>query len=124
MSTSFSEKHLIILIGLLFVVSSTFLFWQNNRELDPDRDKNWWTLSFVNPADGTSLAFTIENHSAAQDFTYEVSSAFPEDQMSEKHPVTLLPGKSLTVTPESRVNGESRTKIIVTTGTETKSIYR
>lgn len=66
------KRHLsaFIISGLIFL-SGAYLFMKNNRELDPDYQKNWWTLSFSDPKSPSSMDFVIVNHTSSESFTYE-----------------------------------------------------
>lgn len=64
---------IISLILALFVISSVFLFWKSDCGFDPDYQKNWWSVYFAY-ATNTDLSFIIENHSANNNFSWEVIS--------------------------------------------------
>ena len=116
-----SEKLLITAFVLLFSVSALYLFWQNDRELDPNRDKSWWTLSFSSPAETASLAFSIENWSNQEIFEYEISQ---EKASLHKESVTVKRGEKKDISPAQSAEPGSRTAITVTAGKEKKVIYR
>lgn len=118
---TFSEKHLVIIFSALFLVSASFLFWQNERELDPNQGKNWWTLSFANPQDRSSLDFIIENHSTETAFQYQIMVG---KNLKQEGVVEIALGESKVVTTPITPEEKSRTSLIVTTGTEKKEIYR
>ena len=125
MNPFLSEKRLILIFCLLFTLSATFLFWQNERELDPSRGEPWWTLSFAAPEDPNSLAFTIVNHTDQSIFSYEATSTVTLDKIvTESGTVTIIPGESKTIVPDLGRNPDFRTSIIVTTGDERQEIYR
>lgn len=116
-----SQKKLILVSLLLFVASALVLFWQSDRELDPDQGKNWWTLSFALPNQEESLSFVIENHSDQTNFSYEI--AVGKEIISKKSFIAKR-GEKTTITPPSIAKQNERVKITVTTGTEKKEIYR
>ncbi len=125
MNTPLSEKHFILVFILLFTFCAAFLFWQNERELDPDRDKSWWTLSFADPKNPTSLAFTVENHTQESEFTYYITHHALEDiETSYQEAFTVAPGETKTIIPTITTTDNEKTIITVGTGTETKQIYR
>jgi hypothetical protein len=64
---------IIIFILILFIASSVFLFWQSDQGLDPDYQKDWWAVSFSD-AQSADLSFTLENHSANNNFSFEIIS--------------------------------------------------
>jgi hypothetical protein len=67
------QTKIIIFIVVLFVLSSSLLFFINDRYLNSEASKNYWAVSFVNPKDN-SLNFIIENHSQKNNFHWEVNS--------------------------------------------------
>lgn len=115
------QKYLITSIILLFVVSATFLFWQNNRELDPDQGKNWWTLAFASPQESKNLSFIVENHSNQTEFQYEITA---NKTLVTKDNFVVQRGEKLTVTPSIATTSDERIKITVTLGKEKKEIYK
>lgn len=115
-----SEKSLILVFCVLFALSALFLFWKNHRELDPNLNKNWWTLSFAAPEDSQNLTFTVENHTPQTNFHYQIIA---NNVILKEAALEIERGTSQTVTPETAPTS-TRTSIIVTTGTEKKEIYR
>ncbi len=116
-----SEYTLVIVFALLFAASSAFLFWQNDRALDPDQGKSWWTLSFAAPENPVSLDFTLENHSDTTTFTYEILS---EKRMLSTGILSPKRGESVTIRPQVPFPSDTRVSIVVSDGTEKKEIYR
>lgn len=116
-----SQKTLLIVSIFFFVTSTLFLFLQNDRELDPDQGKNWWTLSFSVPEQVESLGFIIENHSNQTHFSYEITVG---KEIISKEIFTAKQGEKTTVMPPSIIKQNERVKIAVTAGTEKKEIYR
>jgi hypothetical protein len=66
-----SQKYLILTTIVLLAISFISLAYIESRAKNPNLNKNWWVLSFQDPH-GSSLDFTIENHSNSNDFTYEI----------------------------------------------------
>lgn len=125
MNFPLSEKNIVLIFCVFFTVSATFLFWQNKRELDPDQGKSWWTLSFAEPQDQESLAFTITNHTDHSEFTYQASyTVTPDKVITTSSTVIIPPGETKTVTPDFVRNPDFRTSITVVTDTEKQEIYR
>ena len=120
MNTLLSEKSLVALFCFLFAASALFLFWQNERELDPNYQKDWWVLSFAAPENKASFDFTVENHSAATEFRYKVVVG-KETLLEETFQAAS--GATTTITPVFP-RKEARTTIVVTSGSETREIYR
>lgn len=116
-----AQRKLLIIVSVLFVASALFLFWQNDRELNPDRGKIWWTLSFTQPEQEESLSFTLENHSNQTDFSYEISVG---KELIQKESFIAKSGEKTVVLPPSIKKQSERVKITVITGTEKKEIYR
>lgn len=116
-----SQKNLIIILLFFFTVSAVFLFWQNDRELDPDQGKSWWTLAFASPQEPENLSFIVENHSDQETFEYEIMA---DKTLVTKDSFVVKRGEKATITPILTAKASERTKITVTLGTEKKEIYR
>ncbi|MFZ2187742.1 MAG: hypothetical protein WAV46_03920 [Candidatus Moraniibacteriota bacterium] len=116
-----TQKSFILFFITLFAISALLLFWQNDRELDPDQGKNWWTLSFVLPKQEENLGFVVENHSDQTDFRYEITVG---RETILKEAFIAKRGERTTVTPPSITKQSERVKITVTAGNDRKEIYR
>lgn len=116
-----SQKKLIIISILIFVASAIVLFWQSDRELDPNQGKNWWTLSFAMPNQEESLSFIVENHSDQTHFSYQI--AVGKEVISKENFIAKR-GEKTTVLPPSITKQSERVKITVMAGVEKKEIYR
>lgn len=116
-----SQRTLVIIFLALFSISAVFLFFQNARELDPERAGNWWTLSFAAIDQTGSIAFTVDNHSDALRFDYQVVSS---KQVLSEASFIVEKGKSITITPDQQIIPGERTSVIVSDGKEKKEIYR
>lgn len=116
------QKKIITVFFALFVLSAVFLFWQNERELDPNRGKSWWTLSFADPNSEQSLDCVIENYGANRSFTYEVREG---SALLRSETFTMEPGATKTLLlPSDLHTGDERLRITVSSGEEKKEIYR
>ncbi len=126
MSTLLSEKYLIVIFSALFLVSASFLFWQNTSELTPQIEKNLWILSFTEPENQKSLAFTVENWTKGSAFEYDISYEVTLDKIVTLHESFLLePGETTTITPGIALPTESTiATLTVTHGQEKKSLSR
>lgn len=116
-----TQKSLVIIFVVLLAMSTCFLFWRNESELDPNQGKSWWTLSFATPGEPSSLAFTIDNHSDTTHFEYEIVA---DKKSLMKEALIVTKGNNITITPDISATPNIRTTISVTTGTEKKEIYR
>lgn len=65
------SKKIIIFITVLFIASSSWLFYVNHNEINPDTHKNWWALSFQDPR-SNNFGFIIENHSQEINFHWQL----------------------------------------------------
>jgi len=120
-NNSMSQNKLILIALLFFFVSVTLLFWKNDRGLNPDLGKNWWTLSFVSPNQNEKLDFLIENHSDKNEFSYEVRVG---KELIMKNVFIAKSKEKTTVRIPSIKPQSERVQITVTAGTEKKEIYR
>jgi hypothetical protein len=64
------QKKIIIFITILFIACSIWLFAVSSDYLDPDKNKNWWTIYFSEPKSDENLNFIIENHSDMNNFRW------------------------------------------------------
>lgn len=120
-SNSMQQKTLIVVSLVFFAFGAVFLFWQNERELDPDRGKNWWTLSFAAPQESANLSFIVENHSDQTDFRYEIT-AHKEILLQDTFSVNR--GETLTITPPLSAKTDERTGVSVSGSKDKQEIYR
>ncbi len=84
-----------ILTGLLFV-TSVFLFMKNDRELDPDYRKSWWTLAFEAPDTQNDMRFIITNHTDLDTFSYIITNT---TETLEAATVTVPRGTARSIEP-------------------------
>lgn len=120
-NNNMQQKTLISISLLLFALGAVFLFWQNERELDPDQGKNWWVIAFALPKESSDLSFTIENHSDQVSFRYEIAA---DKTVLVQDTLSVNRGETLTITPPITAQADARTIITVSSGNDTKKIYR
>lgn len=115
-------KSLAFSLFVLFALSAAYLFSVNERGLDPDTGKNWWSLSFAEPAKETSLVFIVSNHTATNQFRYTVST---EGNTLTEGELSVEPGNDMTHVPAVSALPESgRITITVTHDGREETIYR
>lgn len=113
-----SQRFIVVIVFLLLILSSVFLYWKNQTSLDPNQQKSWWEIAFSDLANPNTYSFFIENHTPDQGFHYQLSSEnsifFEEDiivQPGENRLVSIPtppePGRLITITVLHE--GESRT---------------
>lgn len=117
------QKSLIIFSSILFACSAFFLFWQNDRALDPARGPGFWTISFTSPQDPTDLSFTLENQSTETSFRYQITA---NKELLGEDTIVVQKGEQTTVTVPSKAQVATRTEITVSgeQKEDTKKIYR
>lgn len=115
-----SQKNIIIATIVILVISFVSLAFIEQRAKDPNLNKDWWALYFQDPH-GSSLDFTIENHSDASDFTYEII----QDDSALVHESVMIPkGESKDISVD-QVNTDKKTIISVWTDSkDKKEIYK
>lgn len=117
------RRHLsaFIISGLLFL-SGAYLFMKNDRELDPDYRKNWWTLSFSDPASLSSMDFIIVNHTPSESFTY---ARLRGKDILETHIVAVPRRSEKTIQQDPKLGQEEEIRVWPTDQPEDIfSIYR
>ena len=118
------QRKIILAFFVLFIFSTIFLFWQNEQELDPNKNKSWWTLSFTNPNDETDTDFTIENYGISRSFTYQIEN---DKKILSEGNLTLNIGEKQTIETSFdtvQINPDTPLSIRVSSGEQTKEIYR
>jgi len=116
-----SQNRVIVIASLLFILVSIFLFWKNERELDPNSGKNFWNISFDSPDRPESLEFTIENYTDDVDFNYVVTENL---RVIEKNDVKVERTRKAMIRPLLTAALGTPTTVTVTHGKEQKEIYR
>jgi len=112
------QKKVILFTALLLMITMSSLAWIERSQRDFSNGKDWWALSFVDPSPASStIDFTIENFSDSETFTYQVIS---NQNQSEIKTVTIPKSSSTNIT----VTQNPPAQIQVTTGDQTKSIYK
>jgi hypothetical protein len=116
------EKRLILSLFFLFAISVAYLFSVNERGLDPNQGKDWWSLAFSRPEDVRSLAFTITNHTHETAFRYSVTRE--GGAVLTEGTLTIEPGTAIEHTPVESETGTGRITITVTHDGREETIYR
>jgi hypothetical protein len=110
---------IIIFILTLFIISSVFLFGKNEQGLNPDYQKDWWAVSFVD-AKNTDLSFNIENHSNNNNFSWEIVSG--KDTL-KKGDLIVARGEKKDI-PIDLSNLKNKILVRVSDGKEFQEIYK
>lgn len=115
-------KSLAFSLFVLFALSAAYLFSVNERGLDPDTGKNWWSVAFAEPAKETSLVFIISNHTTTDEFRYVISA---DDKTLADGVIRTEPGTDMTHVPTINFMPQSgRITITVTHEGRQEMIYR
>lgn len=115
-------KSLFFSLLILFTLSAAYLFSVNERGLDPDTGKSWWSLSFAEPQKEASLVFVVSNHTATNQFRYTVSA---DEETLAGGTIVVEPGNDMTHVPSVSFMPQSgRITIIVTHDGKEETIYR
>ncbi len=115
-----TEAGILATFFVLFASSILFLDMKIGRDLDPDIGKNWWAVSFED-RDPWSVAFSIENHSDRDGFSYSVSR---NKIVLDAGTVSIGKGERKIIAPKED-GGIGRTTITVESDDGSKkSIYR
>lgn len=110
---------IISFILVLFVLSSVFLFWKSDQGLNPDHQKDWWAVSFEN-AQSADLSFTVENHSANNNFSWEIISG---KDILQKGDAVVARGKKMNITVDLS-NLKNKIIVRISDGKESQEIYK
>ncbi|HWQ59969.1 MAG TPA: hypothetical protein VN420_02370 [Candidatus Fimivivens sp.] len=105
---------------VMFSIAVGILFFGIERAFDPDRGKDWWTLSFET-RNADSSSFLVTNHSKATRFTYTVTRGGSTLSTGD---LSVAKGDTRLVTPDV-VPDSGRTSVSVSADDGTKrEIYR
>lgn len=117
-----TEKRLVVSLFFLFALSAAYLFSVNERGLDPDQGKDWWSLAFAVPETPDDLSFIITNHTATSDFRYAVSV---DSQTLAEGTLSVTPKTDLAYIPTiSSMPQSGRITITVSHDGKEETIYR
>lgn len=115
-------KSLFFSLFVLFALSAAYLFSVNERRLDPDTGKSWWSIAFLDPKKESSLSFVISNHTATDQFRYIIST---DDKTLAEGEIKVEPKNNMTYVPTVDSSLESgRITITVTHEDREETIYR
>ncbi len=105
---SFLKRHLssLLMAGLIFFATA-FLFMKNDRELDPNYQKNWWTLAFSRLPASSDLSFIITNHTKTDRFTYTLKNNTVTLETKE---ISIPQGTSRIIQPAFVPSGANETE--------------
>jgi hypothetical protein len=116
-----SSDRSILLASLgLFLVASLLLFSASHQALDPDQNKNWWSVDFDHPTD-SSTDFTIVNHTPTTDFSYSLSSG---DTSTNLVSITIPSGATQTFTPAAPEASSTSLRLTIRHGGESREIHK
>lgn len=116
-----SPKKILLACIVLFVIAAGYLFWQNDRQLNPENVADSWNLSFAYPDRPESLDFTIENFSDDTNFEYTVTK---NNKVLEKNSIQVQKTRKTTVKVLTDAEKGEQAIISVAHGKEKKDIYR
>jgi hypothetical protein len=117
-----SNRHLTFLFIALFILSSAVLFQTSLDGLNPEKGKDWWTVSFIRPDRNKNIDIVVTNYSENTHFKYQIlddttilSESDFEAPLGEK--------KILLITPEKSFKGK-RVTVRVFHNDETQDLFR
>ena len=118
-----STKKIIIILIISLLLSSIWLSYNETRQADLNYQKNWWVVYFENPS-GSSLNFTIENHSKETAFNYKIMG---DKNILEEKNISIKNNRQqkINIDPVAFENiPERKITIIITDGNNKKEIYK
>lgn len=116
------QKIIIAFIIFLFIVSTTHLFQINDRGLDLNSNKNWWSVYFENPK-GPNIDFVVENYSNNFNFHCDV---FNEKDKIYEESFVLKKGAIHKINLDKKIINNQNKKLIIriSDGKNTQEIYK
>ena len=115
------QKKIIIFIAGLFLLSSIYLFYVSAKAVDPNYQKNFWSVYFSNPK-SIDFNFTIENYSDNTKFHWE---AYDGKIKKTEGDSIIKKGETRKLDVNSKIGGiEDKLTIKVISGGEEIEIYK
>lgn len=115
------QKRIIIFIVALFLLSSVYLFYSSGKAIDPDYQKDFWSVYFTNPKIN-DFNFTIENHSNNTNFHWE---AYDGKIKTTEGDAIIKKGETRKLDVNSKIGSiHDKLTIRVLTGKEEREIYK
>lgn len=88
---------LILMVVIIFMISSTTIAFIVQKELDPNYKKDWFTIGFITLSND-SADFILTNHSSTDTFRYTISSG---GKIKIEDSFTVENGQTLSVHPDN-----------------------
>jgi hypothetical protein len=117
------QQHIVLIFSaILFAVSAVWLSYASQRHMDPNYQKNWWSLSFSDPK-GRSMDFIISNHSPQTTFHWQILA---DKTVVNENDVAIAKGESKTVPVITTDFQDKKITILVThiSDSDKKEIYK
>lgn len=117
-----SNRILLFLFFVFFIASSAFLFQRSIKELNPENNKNWWTVSFIRPDRVKNIDIVVSNYTEDTHFKYQILAG--ESVIAESDfEAPLGENKILLITPEKTPEAE-RVTVRVIHKNEQQELFR
>lgn len=116
------QKKIIIFIAGLFLLSSVYLFHSSAKAVDPNYQKNFWSVYFSDPK-SMDFNFVIENHSDNTSFHWETYDGKIKTTEGDS---VIKKGETRKLDVNSKIGGivENKLTIKVISGDEGREIYK
>jgi len=66
------QSALLVLLIIFLFCSFVFLFHRSIDELNPEKGKNWWSVSFIRPDRNRNIDIVVTNYTETKDFSYQI----------------------------------------------------
>jgi hypothetical protein len=109
---------IIVSVIVMLLGSSLYLSWRESQEHDYNRNKDWWSVQFVDPKSIETHDFVIENYSASDVFSYTISS---NDEILQNETLTVANNSSVTTPISIDLNNSSDIQIQITRDNQSTS---
>ena len=116
------QSTLFIILLVLLFSSFAFLFEQNIEELNPEKGKDWWSVSFIRPDRNKNVDIVVTNYTEDTAFSYQILG--DDTLISEgTFEAPLGENKVLLITPEKSFS-ERHVIVRVKHKDETQELFR
>ena len=91
------SSALILTTAILFIICTAVLSFIVRKDLDPNYEKDWFSIGFMT-LQGDTPDFIIENHSSEESFHYDINS---KGKTLSEGSFSVKKGESLDIHPEN-----------------------
>ncbi len=116
------SSHLIVILFFFLILSGALLFKGNIDQLNPEKEKDWWSVAFIRPDRVRNIDIVVTNYTEDTLFSYQIigdNTVLAEENFE----APLGENKILLITPEKAFT-QKHVVIRVKHKEETEDLFR